>query len=325
MEEKFAIEDKLVLMLDYMSERVTKQHPTLDACLQNSGNEGEGKTNASLVEAAYFQMKTGRPISLFFKTSSCLKFAQSTREQIIILDEPSFETLGMDFQTAAYKDFLRLTSTMRVRRHILIVNFAKFWKFPDFLVVDRALCMIHLYSKQGKDPGRFLYIKKKNLEPLWNGYKKGGKRLYGALKSFGGRFPYIMDRLWDKLDIRVEDIEHSRLKDYDNIKDKAIEGIGVKKDKKREKDLRKLLELRYKLGNLKRINLELLAAELGIASARLREWRKIDLDDPNSLENIDLEDKNADNHNNNVAINDVLVSNEPVYHSIPEYTNEKEA
>jgi len=302
LDEKFAIEDKLVLMLDYMTDRVIKKHPTLDSVLQNSGGEGEGKTNASIVEAAYFKMKTGRPISLFFKTSSCLKFAQRTEKQILILDEPSFETLGTDFQTAAFKDFLRLTSTMRVKRHILIINFAKFWKFPDFLVVDRALCMIHLYSKQGKDPGRFLYIKKKNLEPLWNGYKKGGKRLYGALKSFGGRFPYVMDRLWDKLDIRVEDIEHSKLKDYDSLKDIAINSIGVKRDKKREKDLRKLLELRYKLGNVKRINCELLAAELGIASARLREWRKIDLDDPNSLENLDLELKNDDNHSNNVAI-----------------------
>ena len=305
----FHVETKLAQMLDLMADRVMKKHPTLDAVLQNSGAEGEGKTNASLVEAAYFQMKTGRPISLFFKTSSCLKFAQSTKEQIIILDEPSFETLSTDFQTAAFKDFLRLTSTMRVKRHILIINFAKFWKFPDFLVVDRALCMIHLYSKQGQDPGRFLYIKKKNLEPLWNAYKKSGKRLYGKLKTFGGKFPYIMDKMWDKLDIRVEDHEHTALKDYDDVKERAISTIGVKKSKRQINDDMKLLSLRKAISNIKCVSREKLAAELGINSARLREWAHIDLDDPNCLENLEKEGESATNHSIRVDNRDLYLEN----------------
>lgn len=275
-----AYEEKLIKKLDVMCDRVTKKHPSLDACLENSGYEGEGKTNASLVEAAYIKKKTGRNINLFFLTSSCLKFAQSTEEQLIILDEPVFESLSTDHASRLSKDFLRLTSTMRKKRHFFIINFAKFWKFPDFLVVDRALGMVHLYSRNGTDPGRFFYIRKKNLESLWNAYKKSGKRLYGKLKSFGGRFPYIMDDMFDKLDITVEGKPHATLNDYQNLKDKAIAAIGndeLKKSKKEIESDRKLNEMRAKFALIvKEFDLpqEKVANLMGISSARIREWRQ---------------------------------------------------
>lgn len=289
------IENRLAKKLDIMCDRVMKKHPALDSCIENSGFEGEGKTNVSIIEAAYIKWKTGRPINLFMLTSSAAKFMQNSEEGLVILDEPSFETLSSDANSSRVKDLLRLTSTMRVMRHFLIINFAKFWKFPEFLVVDRSLGMVHLDSKGGREPGRFIYIRKKHLERLWNDYKRHGIRTYNKYRSFGGQFSYKMEELFDKLDITVEGKPHSTFQDYQDAKMKAISDIGSK-ERKKDHNLFKLLALRKKIGMAEpsRFGLtkEKFAMLIGTDSKTIRSWSNIDLknpkdDDlsPNTLEN----------------------------------------
>ena len=289
-ETEFNVDDSLTKKLDLMCDRVIKPNPKLDAFLANSGYEGEGKTNASIIEAAYVKSKTNRPISLFFKTSTCLSFAQITEQQIIILDEPSFDLLSTDHSTQNAKDFLRLVSTMRKKRHFVILNFAKFWKFPEWLIVDRCLGMVHLYSKQGTDLGKFYYIRKKNLEELWNAYHKNHKRLYGKLKSFRGRLPYTMEDIFKDLDINVEGIPHASFDDYEREKDRAIASIG-NKTKKEDKNLIKLRELQYRLTQIvkmKGLNMEEVAKMAGIDQRNMYRWAKLGSIKVVPLEEVDI-------------------------------------
>lgn len=279
---EFAFEKRLYKKLQIMCDRIIKKHPTLDACLANDGYEGDGKTNSSLVEAIIAQaMIKDTSIHLFFKTSSCIDFAKKTERKIIILDEPSFESLSTDSTTKLNKDFLRLTSTMRKKRHFFIINFAKFWKFPEFLIVDRALGMVHMDSRHGKDPGRFKYIRKRALEKLWNAKKKQNKRIYNKLKSFGGRMPYLMEEIFENFNIQVENTKNATIDDYDKEKDLAIESIGEKKNltKTEIKNNDKIAELKQKVASIwrhKQFNMtqEQLALALEINSRRLREWEK---------------------------------------------------
>ena len=129
----FAFEKRLYKKIQLMCERITKH--TKDAFLINEGYEGDGKTNSSLVESvvAYSLLKKKfkkTSIHLFFKTSSCIDFAKKEDHKIIILDEPSFESLSSDAVSRLNKDFLRLISTMRKKGHYFILNCTKFWKFP---------------------------------------------------------------------------------------------------------------------------------------------------------------------------------------------------
>lgn len=275
----FAFEKRLYMKLYTMCKRITNKHPTLDACIVNSGYEGEGKTNTSLVEAIVAQTLIGTSIHFFFKTSSCLRFAQKTERKIIILDEPSFESLSTDSLNRLNKDFLRLTSTMRKKRHFLIINFAKFWKFPEFLVVDRALGMVHMTTKNGKKPGRFVYIRKKNLEALWNAKKKSNKRLYGSLKSFGGKMPYIMEEIFKNYDIQVEDTMNATIEDYDMEKDKAIESIGSAKKSKKDLYMDKLKKKISTIWKTHDITQKELADHLGVNRRSIGEWAEMKLDE----------------------------------------------
>jgi hypothetical protein len=289
-----SIETRLAQKLDIMCDRVTKQHPALDAFIENSGSEGSGKSNVSIIEAAYIKMRTGRPIHLFFKTSSALKYMQTHANALVILDEPAFETLSSDALTRQSKDFLRLTSTMRKFRHFFLINLTKFWKFPEFLVVDRALGMVHLYEKASGEMGRFLYIRKKNLEKLWNDYKKMGIRNYGKYKSFGGQFSYMMEKIFKTLDITVEDIPHATYEDYNREKDKAIASIGEVKSKKELKSEKELRELKEKIAKLRGIpqfadmNDTKIAKLFGVTARTIQKWGEGLEDEPDELKNGEL-------------------------------------
>lgn len=288
----YALEKKLVKKLRKIIERTTQAHPKLDALIVNEGPEGEGKTNTSIVEAWFAKQQTGRDVHLFFKLEPMMKFAQETEKQIIIWDEPSLDSLSTDQLSTLNKDMQRLFMTVRKKRHIFIINYTKFWKFPEYIVVDRATCMIHMYTRKGKEAGRFVYIKKRKLEQLWNDFHRSKKRTYFKLKSFGGRFPDIMEKHFSSMGFFVGDIANATYEDYEKEKDKAIKSIGVSKKSKKElfylKHLNKARRVAAIIMKESGLDNEKIAKLTGVRAQRLREWQKIEEDDVNFVENGDF-------------------------------------
>ncbi len=270
--EEFVIEKQFVKKLDRVVRGITQQNPKEDAVFINEGKEGKGKTNTSIVEAVYVKIKTKREIHLFFRLKRLIEFAQSTKNKIIIWDEPSLDSLSTEQVSKLNRDMLRLFMTIRKKRHFFIINYTKFWKFPEYMVVDRSNGMIHMREDQ---IGRFIYIRKRKLELLWNDYRMKHKRSYHKVMSFGGRMPLILEKIFDKLEIYVNDIKNATYKDYEKCKDEAIKSIGKKEELKQDKNKTKLDELRRKISHAKGITQLDLAQQLGISSSRLREWKKI--------------------------------------------------
>lgn len=271
--EKYAIEKQLVRKLDRVVRGITQENPKEDAVLINEGKEGKGKSNSALVEAIYVKVKTRRSIHLFFRLERLIQFAQSTKEKIIIWDEPALDSLSTDQLNRLNKTMTRLFMLVRKKRHFFIINYVKFWKFPEYMIVDRSNGMVHMREDE---VGRFMYIRKRRLEFLWNEFRTKHRRAYRKAMSFGGRMPFIMEKHFAKLKICVNDIPNATYEDYDKSKDEAIESIG-KRAEKLDKNKIKLDKLRRKIAQVKGIFKEDLARQLGINSARLREWKKIEL------------------------------------------------
>ena len=269
--ENFPIEKQLIRKLDRVVRGITQKSPKEDAVIINEGKEGKGKTNSSIVESVYVSLKTKRPIHLFFRLENLIKFAQSTKEKIIIWDEPALDSLSTEQVSKLNRNMLRLFMTVRKKRHFFIINYTKFWKFPEYIVVDRSNGMIHMREDK---IGRFLYIRKKKLEFLWNDYRTKHKRSYRKSMTFGGRMPLIMEKHFDKLNISVNDIPNASYKDYEKSKDDAILSIG-KVAAKNDKNKIKLDELRRKISQIDGITQMDMAQQLGVDATRLREWKKI--------------------------------------------------
>lgn len=274
--ESVALEKKLVAKLDRIVKGVTQNHPKEDALLINEGKEGWGKTNSSIAEAVYLKAKTKRDIHLFFKMDKFLEFAKSTKEKIIIWDEPALDSLSTDQVKTRNKDLTRLFMAIRKRRHIFIINYTKFWKFPEYLIVDRSIGMVHMHSRK---IGRFFYIRQKKLEDLWNDKRKKNKRNYRKRMSFGGQMPLVLEKHFSELGIFING-KVATIDDYENEKDNSIFKIGEehKESKTLKKQKEKLDLLRYKIAMIPKkikVNQATLASLLGVNPGRLREWKSL--------------------------------------------------
>lgn len=292
-EEQFAVEKKLIEKLEFIAEDVTDTNIDENAFIINHGITGSGKTNSAVVEALVLSLKTRREIDLFFKLQGVIDFAKNTFNKIIIWDEPAFTSLSQDHASRINKDLLRLINTSRLKRHVMIINFTKFWRFPVDVVVDTPRFFINM-SDKNDSKGRFLYIPRKNLENLWLDFQKFRVKNYVKYKSFGGKMPFIYKKHFHKLNINVEGIKNATYEDYLRLRDKAVSEIGS--DIKIPKDKRQLLELRLKVARMAYIihekygiGMPEIANAFGSDSKRFREWRKIDLNSPISLGNNDFE------------------------------------
>lgn len=298
-DKEYPLEKKLCQKLDLMVERVTQETPKQDCVLINEGGEGEGKSNSATVEAIWFKLRTGRDVRLFFKIEPLMKYAQATEKKIIIWDEPSLDSLSIDQINNLNKDVIRLFMTCRKKRHIFIVNYTKFWKFPEYVCVDRAIALINMYTRNKTEVGRFNYIKKKKLEILWNAYAKRKERIYNKVKSFGGKMPNLMDKEFDKLGFWVDNKPNATYSDYEKHKDIAINSIRSKEQGKSKKEISmeiRFNKLRYGVYNLlkkKDISQDEAGQILGYSSRMIRTWGKIDPNKPFSLGKDGFEEEEA--------------------------------
>lgn len=279
------LEDKYQKKLDLIHERVESKSPVLDALLLVHGSEGSGKSETSFLTAGYFKLLSNRSIHAFFRLEPLIDFAKRTKKQIIIWDEPVLDGLSIDHFKEINKNLMRLLMTCRKKQHILIFNIAKFWKFSEYLVVDRATAFIHMYQRP-HEHGRFFYIRRKNLEKLWNDFTRKRERNFKKYKSMYGRMPLLSDEAFAKLDITVNGMPHCTREMYDLEKDKAILGIGEKKD---NKYLVALKSLQLRIASLRPteknpiVSRAQLAKLLLITPRSLERWLKHEVEDENEL------------------------------------------
>ncbi len=272
---EYHLEDKLLKKIDIMISRCTNKITRKDAVLICEGAEGEGKTNSSEAISYYIKSKMNRPIHMFFRLKPLIEFAKNNENMIIIWDEPALDSLSTDWWRETNKDLIRLLMTCRKKRHFFIFNFVKFYKFSEYVVVDRALGLIHMYSRKGIIPGRFIYVRMKNLENLFVDYRTKKKREYKKYMAFGGSFP-IVEKYLGKMGITIEDIENATLEDYEELKDKAISSIGEER-KKTNVHLQKYNQLKKSVGSLKMPikTKEELSLKLEMSPRNLYKWSKI--------------------------------------------------
>jgi len=268
---QYPMEENLIQKIDLMIERCTDTRAKKDVVLICEGAEGEGKTTLSVAIAYYFSEKTGRSFNaenIFFDLEQLIKFAQSENNQIIIWDEPALQALSSDWSSTVVKNLTRLLMMARNKRHFIIINMTKFYKFNEYVSVDRPIAMIHVYSRKNIYSGRFIFIRKKFLEPLWRDYRFGKKRNYKkyASKKIRGSFPDILSP-----DYKYNVLKEFNLKLYERHKDKAISSIGFIQKKV---IVDKETELKYKMATIPGKTVKELAKIYNVTERQVVYWRE---------------------------------------------------
>lgn len=255
-DKNFYMEDRLKKKLDLMIKRCTGNNKK-DTVLLVEGGEGEGKSNLSVQIAYYVHKQTGRPFgvdNIYFNLSPMIEHAKSHKDQIYVWDEPALEGLSTDWFKQVQKDLIKLLMMARKKRHFFIINITKFFKFPEYIVVDRSIGMIHVYSYQELKPGFFVYYNRKSKEYLYNNFRKQRARMYKKYYNFRGRFSWMLPQLIDE-------------KAYEKKKDEAIEQIGKVDNSKNEPSLNDIRFIKMKYYFHKLI--------MGIPNFTLREAKEL--------------------------------------------------
>ncbi|HEY0088234.1 MAG TPA: hypothetical protein VGB37_05285 [Candidatus Lokiarchaeia archaeon] len=270
-DKKIPLDSSLVQKFDLLIDRITRKKPKSDSVITVEGAEGIGKTTMSILIAYYVHHITGKPFSdknVFSETKEAIEFAQNTEEQIIIFDEPALDVLSAEWWKEVQKDLIKLLMLSRKKRHFMIFNITKFYKFPEYLVVDRASCMVHLYENQSQGRPYFAYIGKDFLENLYNDFRRKRERNYRKYSLFTSHFPDVLDP-----EMSYNILDHFNLEEYEKRKDKAILSIG-KKFKNPDKELkRKLANIKIERGKPIMSQKEL-AKRLGIPLSTIKSWKE---------------------------------------------------
>lgn len=271
----YPLEDRLLQKIDLMIKRCIQKNPKRDAVLLTEGEEGQGKTTLSVALGYYISEKTGRIFNhtrVFADLEKMMDFIQKTEEEIVVWDEPALHGLSGDIHSRILRNLMRLLMMARKKRHFIIINLAYFNKFNDYIVWQRPLGMIHVYSREEIQAGRFCYIKKRNLEQLWQDWRRFRKRNYKkwSSKRIRGTFPDVLN----------PDYEHNVLSDFDiNYYEKAKDEAIMKIGSEQQKNNNKLLLLQYRISLIpkktKAITQEWLCKEIGIKRVMFNKWRDI--------------------------------------------------
>ena len=214
-DKHYSLDKGLKTRLDRMIER-SSGSKKFDNLLVIDGDEGYGKTTLAVEVAYYVAQQLKRPFSVdnvFFNVDELTEFARSNKEQLIIWDEAALGGLAAQWQSNVQKVLTQLLMVARKKKHFWIFNIPKFYKLNEYVIVDRAIGMIHVYARKETELGRFVYYSKRQKEKLYMDFKRKKQRNYKKYKTLHGTFPDVLSKLID------EDA-------YDKKKDEAILSIG---------------------------------------------------------------------------------------------------
>ena len=258
---QYSLDPMLKSKLDLMIQRTTKQN--FDNLLVFDGDEGYGKTTMSMGVAYYVHHETGRPFdvkNVFFDLDSMMDFAMKNKEQIIVWDEAALGGLSDQFRSALQTKLIQLLMVARKKKHFWIFNIPKFFKLREYIILDRAIGLVHVYARNETELGRFVYYSKKKKERLYYDFKRTKVRNYKKYGDFHGTFSNVLAKVID------EDV-------YDTMKDKAILSIG--EDEKMSAAKQELVKIKYKIATrIKLSNLELGGA-LDYDPTTISKWKKL--------------------------------------------------
>jgi hypothetical protein len=221
------LDDKYKEKLDLMIKRISGKG-TDDVLLPIDGNEGEGKTELAMATCYYIAYKTGRKYTMdnvFFDLEKCIKFIQTTKDQIIHFDEAVLGLLISQRWEKAQIQFTQLVMVARKKRHFIVLCIPKFHRLPSYVIEDRAIGLVHVYSDKGVHKGKFAYFNRNAKDKLCEYWKRKREKGYKKYYSFRGVFRLAGNRIFTPEEI----------KKYDEKKDEGILSIGQAKMYDREK------------------------------------------------------------------------------------------
>lgn len=263
-DKEYYINEKLREKLDLMIERVVEHK--FDNLIIIDGKEGYGKSNLASGIAYYIAYKSKREFSInnvFFSIDEMIDFAIKTEKQVIWWDEAALGGLALESYRKIQIKLLKLLMIARKKQHFYIFVIPKYFKLRE-AIIDRAVALVHSYSRDEVTRGRFAYYKTDSLERMYLYWMKSRQKGYKKFFNFLGTFPESLPLIIDE-------------KEYDKKKDNAILSLGESEveNKKFIELTNKLKALQYVYATIPDISQKILAKHGKISTKTISRWKNM--------------------------------------------------
>ena len=227
-DKEYFMERKLIDKLDLMIKRM---QGTDDNVICIDGDEGQGKTNLAMAMCYYVSHKMGREYNvkenIFFDLDEVIKFASTTSQKIIHWDEGALGGMSVQWWKQNQQKFIQLLMTARKKKHFIIICIPHFYKLNEYIVIDRSIALVHVYSRKNIQKGRFCYYTKTAKERLMDDWRRKHVKHYKKYKTFWGSFPEAEKKIFSK----------EEQDQYEAKKDEAIATLAKSKQEDRKEVL----------------------------------------------------------------------------------------
>jgi len=220
---------------------IKRMQGTDDNVLCIDGDEGQGKTNLGMALCYYvaYTLKRNYTVkeNIFFELDNVIKYASTTKRKIIHWDEGALGGMSVQWWKQNQQKFIQLLMIARKKKHFIVICIPRFYKLNEYIVIDRSIALLHVYSRRNIQKGRFCYYTKKAKENLMEDWRRKHIKNYRKHKTFWGSFPEAEKKIFSP----------EERNEYEAKKDKAIENAC----KTKEVDSREVMKKRICLNLLK--------------------------------------------------------------------------
>jgi len=223
-----------------------------------NGGEGTGKSSFAIGLCALYAHKLGIDFSvdnITFSGKEMVGLAASKKKSIILYDEAIQGLMGAQWQNKTQQTIIQALMMARKNNNLFVLCVPAFERLNPYLVYDRAILLIDVYTKGYKRGFASIYNKKKI------------RQYYDMKKAKKDRKP--------KPVFQVRFLDHSKTvidKDaYEKKKDQAIMLLNQNLDTQRDSPVEKHF---YRVLLHEKYDTKLLATILNTGDRNAREWKR---------------------------------------------------
>lgn len=256
---KYHLEDSLINKLNLLCLRCTKyNHQNV---VLTDGKEGFGKSTITTGAAYYMSYTIRRPMKLFFDPEKLFDYAINHEDEILIWDDAAIAALSLEHYTKIIVKLIKLLLLARKKRHTYFFNIQEFFRMKE-PIVARAVGLLHVYSRNNLDVGRFTYYDERSLQVIYAQWMKSKKKLYSRYYSARGTFPDIMSKIFN-------------MEEYERLKDEMIQSIDKQQiTKKESKALEDFNKFKYRFANSTLLSTADKARMVGVGESSIKRWKE---------------------------------------------------
>lgn len=181
--EEISIDNYLLKKMEAIKWALEHDH---DIMFIIDGKERSGKSTLALQLGAYLYPQLSADNIAIDAADAIKKFEMLPPKSVLIIDEGSLMFSSRDAMMREQRRIVKILSIIGQKNLVFIVCLPSFFNLNRYIAVERSRFLIHIYTDEKLQRGKFAYFGERQLRPLYDvGRKKYNSYAYPEAETIG--------------------------------------------------------------------------------------------------------------------------------------------